>query len=336
MTEASQQRPEANMTPFTVRDFAHAGAERLHLDVVVGGAGLDHKVIEPMMNRPGLALTGFFGNFGWKRIQVIGKAEQAYLLSLDDDVRLNRLKALFENRAYCLVFACGMPVPEGLREASEAAGVTVMTTTMLTREFFRRGTFVMGALAAPKARVYGTTVEVAGLGVMIEGAPGLGKSETALGLVKHGNALVADDLTCLRKDVTDNVLFASAADPTRGYMEIRGIGIIHVPSVFGVSAVCGEKKLDLVVTLKQMKDVAGELDRVGEERPVRRLLGVDVPQIVIPVSAGRDLVNLVETAAQQFKLREAGHDAVMELDARLRARAMSIGGNANGRTEGNS
>ena len=311
---------EAEKTVFTVRDFFRAGEERLRLKVVVGGAGMDHEVLEPMINRPGLALTGFFGNFGWKRIQLIGKAELAYLLSLDDDVRLERFKALFSNRVYCLVFACGMTVPEGIREAAEAAGVAVMTTTMLTRDFFHRGTFVLGSLAAPKAKIYGTTVEVAGLGVMLEGAPGLGKSETALGLVKHGNALVADDLTCLRKDVAENVLYASASDATRDYMEIRGIGIIHVPSVFDVTAVRGEKQLDLVVTLKQMKDVDQEIDRAGDERRTRRLLGVNVPQIVIPVSAGRDLVNLVETAAQQFKLRSVGRDAVQDLDARLRAR----------------
>ncbi len=315
---------EARKSVFTVRDFLRAGAERLAIEVVVGGDALGHEVLEPVMNRPGLALTGFFGNFGWKRIQVIGKAEQAYLMSLAADERLERLKALFANRAYCLVFACGMPVPDGVREAAEAAGVSVMRTTMLTREFFHRGTFVLGALAAPKAKIYGTTVEVAGLGVMIEGEPGLGKSETALGLVKHGNALVADDLTCLRKDTAENVLYASASGATRDYMEIRGIGFIHVPSVFGVTAVRGEKQLDLVVTLKQMKEVDGVLDRAGEGRRYRRLLGVDVPQIVIPVSAGRDLVNLVETAAQQFKLRGSGHDAETDLDARLKARAERI------------
>ncbi len=321
---------EARKSVFTVRDFLRAGASRLQLEVVVGGKGLDHEVLEPVMNRPGLALTGFFGNFGWKRVQVIGNAERAYLTSLAADERLLRIKALFENRVYCLVFACGKPVPEEVRAAAESAGVAVLRTPMLTREFFRRGMYVLGALAAPKTKMYGTTVEVAGLGVMIEGAPGLGKSETALGLVKHGNALVADDLTCLRKDTAEGVLYASAAESTRDYMEIRGIGFIHVPSVFGVTAVRGEKQLDLVVTLKKLDDVAGELDRAGEERPFRSILGVEVPQIVIPVSAGRDLVNLVETAAQQFKLRRAGHDAGMELDARLKERAGKMEGKPNG------
>lgn len=306
---------------FTLRAFVAEGAERLRMEVVVGGDGLDHEVLEPMCNRPGLALTGFYGFFAWRRIQVIGQAEQAYLDSLAPDVRLARVKALFDRGAYCLIFACGIEVPAVLASLAESAGVVVCRTELLTRIFFHQAAFVLEKLRAPKMRLYGTTVEVAGLGVMLEGAPGLGKSETALGLIKHGNALVADDLTCLRKDVAANRLFATASPATRNYMEIRGIGIIHVPSVFGVTAVRAEKELDLVVTLKSMKETEGELDRTGEERQTRTILGVEVPQITIPVAAGRDLVNLVETAAQQYKLLAAGHDAVKALDAQLCARA---------------
>ncbi len=314
-----QQIPGA--PAFTLREFVAAGAKRLRMEVVVGGEGLEHTVLEPMCNRPGLALTGFYGFFAWRRIQVIGQAEQAYLDSLAPDVRLARVKALFDRGAYCLIFACGIEVPAVLASLAESAGVVVCRTELLTRIFFHQATFVLEKLRAPKMRLYGTTVEVAGLGVMLEGAPGLGKSETALGLIKHGNALVADDLTCLRKDVAANRLFAAASPATRNYMEIRGIGIIHVPSVFGVTAVRAEKELDLVVTLKSMKETEGELDRTGEERQTRTILGVEVPQITIPVAAGRDLVNLVETAAQQYKLIAAGHDAVKALDAQLCARA---------------
>ena len=317
-------------TPFSLRAFVEAGRTPLSLEVVVGGTGLDHVVLEPMSNRPGLALTGFYGFFAWRRIQVIGQAERAYLESLDETTRLARVKALFDRGAYCLVFACGMDVPRSIVELAEAAGAVVLRTALLTREYFHLSTFILERLRAPSAKLYGTTVEVAGLGVMLEGAPGLGKSETALGLIKHGNALVADDVTCIRKDVATNALFASASDATRNYMEIRGIGIIHVPSVFGVTAVCAEKRLELVITFKGMHETEGELDRAGDERLTRDILGVSVPQIVIPVSAGRDLVNLVETAAQQHKLRAAGYDAVRELDAHLCARAEARSGNGKG------
>ena len=161
----------------------------------------------------------------------------------------------------------------------------------------------------------------AGLGVLFEGDPGLGKSETALGLVKRGCALVADDLTCIRKDVGNNILFGSASAATAGFMEISGIGIMHIPSVFGVCAVRGEKHLELIITFKRLDDVKGEIDRIGQTRRVKNILGVDIPNVVIPVSAGRDLVNLVETAAMQQKLIMSGYDPVQELSERLRKRA---------------
>lgn len=314
----------AKPSRFTVRDFVAAGSERLHMKVVVD-VGLEHEVVEPMCNRPGLALTGFYGHFAWPRLQVMGMAERSYLESLSVGERRARVKALFDRQAYCLIFTCGFDIPEEVLDIARRAGAAVIATDLETRIFFHQATFVLETLLAPKAKLYATTVEVAGLGVMMEGAPGLGKSETALGLIKHGNALVADDLTCLRRDMAENVLYASASEVTRNYMEIRGIGIIHVPSIFGVTAVRGEKKLDLVITFRRIEDVSGELDRVGEDRKVRTILGVEVPQVVIPVSAGRDLVNLVETAAQQQKLRAAGHDAVRDLDARLRAHATARG-----------
>jgi len=310
-------------TRFTLRDFMAAGRARLHLEDATGGQGLEHEVTEPVMYRPSFALTGFFEDFAATRLQVLGNAERAYLASLAPDVRRARLAALFAQQVYCVILANGIRPDEDLLAAASAVGASVLVSALPTRELFHQGTFVLEKLRAPRTRFYGTTVEVAGLGVMIRGKPGLGKSETALGLVKRGNALVADDLTCLRLDVASNVLYASASDSTRNYMEIRGLGIIHVPSIFGVTSVLAEKPLGLVVSLIPMQEAEGDLDRAGEERRTTEILGVAVPEIVIPVSAGRDLVNLVETAAQQHKLRLAGHDAMRDLDARLRARAVS-------------
>ena len=175
-------------TTFTLREFVAEGGARLRMQVVVGGEGLSHTVLEPMCNRPGLALTGFYGFFAWRRLQVIGQAERAYLESLDHETRLRRVEELFERGAYCLIFACGMDVPSEIAALAERSGAVVCRTELLTRVFFHQAAFVLEELRAPKMKMYGTTVEVAGLGVMLEGAPGLGKSETALGLVKHGNA----------------------------------------------------------------------------------------------------------------------------------------------------
>ena len=311
----------ANGVSFTVSDFLEAGRERLQLSVLVSGRGMSRVVEEPVVNRPGLALTGFFNDFAWGRLQIMGNAESAYMDSLDAPTRRKRFEALVDRKAHVFVYTDGHVPGEEVAEIASRAGAAVLATPLSTRVFTHQATFILENLGAPRMSIYGTMIEVCGLGVLIEGAPGLGKSETALGLIKRGSALIADDLTCVRKDVSTNFLFGSASDSTAGYMEIRGIGILHVPSVFGIDAVRGEKRLQLVITFKPLRDIRGEVDRIGQTRRTRTLLGVEIPNIIIPVSEGRDLVNLVETAAQQQKLIMAGYDPVARLSERLRKRA---------------
>ena len=305
----------------TVADFLEVGGEKLGLKLLAGGANLKRVIEEPIVNRPGLALTGFFEHFAWKRVQLIGRSEMAYLKSLDEDERLRRLGGLFEHKAFCLVFTGDQQPMESELKLAEDCGAVILASPLKTRVFAGRATFTLEQLAAPTTSIYGTMIEVCGLGVMFEGDPGLGKSETALGLIKRGCALIADDLTCLRKDVANNILFGSASDSTAGFMEIRGIGIVHIPSLFGITAVRGEKRLQLIISFKRLSDVVGEIDRVGGTRRVKTILGVEVPNVIIPVSEGRDLVNLVETAAMQQKHLLAGGDPVFELSERLRLRA---------------
>ena len=307
----------------TVADFYEAGRDELSLSLVAGAKNLDRVIEEPLANRIGLALTGFYEHFASSRLQLVGLAECAYLDSLAPEVRRARFQALVDRKAYCYVFTNGRkpdPIEVGVAETS---GAVILTSKMKTRHFVHDSAFVFERLCAPSATIYGTMVEVCGLGVLFEGDPGLGKSETALGLVKRGHALVADDLTCVRREIANNRLYGSASDATAGYMEIRGIGIMHVASLFGVQAVRGEKRLDLVITFKRLEDVAGQIDRIGQTRRVRTILGVAVPNIIIPVSEGRDLVNLVETAALQQKLLQSGGDPVGDLSERLRQRADS-------------
>ena len=305
----------------TAADFYEAGRAELALELVAGERSLGRVVEEPIANRPGLALCGFYRHFAWKRLQLIGLAEVAYLDSLGPEERRRRFKALVDRKAFCFVYTNGRrPGPIEV-EVAETSGAVLLTSKLKTRNFVHDSAFVFERLCAPSTTIYGTMVEVCGLGVLFEGDPGLGKSETALGLVKRGHALVADDLTCVRREIANNRLYGSASDATAGYMEIRGIGIMDVAGLFGVQAVRGEKRLDLVITFKRLEDVAEQIDRIGQTRRVRRILGVEVPNIIIPVSEGRDLVNLVETAALQQKLLLAGGDPVGDLSERLRLRA---------------
>ena len=297
-----------------VSRFQEAGAD-LGLELVAGEAGLKKSIAEAALNRPGLALSGFFDYFANKRIQVIGWAEHAFLSSLSDTDRRRSLKLFFDQKIPCVVVARGKKVFPEITELAEEHKIAVFRSQMITKHFINAATILMENLMAPSIKVQGTMVEIMGIGVMIEGKPGMGKSEAALGLVRRGHALVSDDITTLRLDSSGS-LIASPVDVTRYHMEIRGLGIIHVPSLFGVAAVRQEKRLDLVATLCKA-GTRDEEDRSGERLMKREFLGANVPQLFMPVAAGRDLTNLVETAALDFKLRSLGHDAVKELDERL-------------------
>lgn len=314
-------RSSAKGNSFTVGDFYEAGRAQLSLTLVAGRENLGRTIEEPIVNRLGLALTGFYEHFAWGRLQLIGNAETAFLDSLEENVRRERLQAIIDHKAFCFIVTNALKPSRELVDLAKKSGAVVLATKMKTCDFTHHSAFVLEKLGAPTTSLYGTMMEVCGVGVLFEGDPGLGKSETALGLIKRGYALVADDLTCIRKDVSTNLLFGSASDSTAGFMEIRGIGIMHVPSVFGVSAVRGEKHLELIITFKRLKDVKDEIDRIGQTRKVKKILGVEIPNIIIPVSEGRDLVNLVETAAMQQKLILSGFDPVYELSERLHKRA---------------
>ncbi len=306
-------------TETTVRKFFEGGAKRLLLQLVAGQEGLDHPIREPAINRPGLGLAGFFKYFPVKRIQLIGYAEYSYLQTLEEKERVARMEGIFSRHVPCVIYARNRHPSEPVQALAEKYSVPLLRTQMITGLFTNAAAIFMEDLCAPRLKVHGTMLEVAGMGVLIEGPPGIGKSETALGLIKHGHALVADDCTQLARDNNGNII-GSAVGITQYYMEIRGLGIIYVPSIFGVSAVRGAKQVDLVVTLMpQNSETDGaDLDRTGANDLKRNFLGVDVPQVVLPVAPGRDLVNVVETVAQEYKLRLAGQVAYRDLDAQIK------------------
>ena len=300
-----------------VADFLAAGRERLKLELLGGEAGLDRLIGESTINRPGLGLAGFFKYFPEQRIQVIGLAEHAYLDSLKPAERQARAEALFAEKVPCIIFTRSRKVYPEMIALAEKTRTAVFRTPLITKHFINAATIVMENLRAPREKVQGTTVEIMGIGVMIEGASGVGKSDAALALVRRGHSLVSDDITALRRDTSGSVI-ASPVKVTQYHMEIRGLGIVHVPSLFGVSSVREEKKLDLVITLvrEDQKSKIPQGDRGSFKRVV---MGVSIPQVYVVVEPGRDIANVIETAALDMKLRRLGHDAEKELDERLMA-----------------
>lgn len=299
----------------TVDDFLKAGRERLELELVAGAGGVSRRIEEAAMNRPGLALTGFFQFFAPRRIQILGHAEMAYLASLSDTERYNRLKQLFMHHVPCVVVSRRHRVLPELLELAEEHRTAVFRTTLITKHFMNGATLIMENLMAPRMIMQGTMVEILGVGVLLVGKAGVGKSETALSLIKKGHCLVSDDVTSLRVDSSGGVI-GSPVGVIRYHMEIRGLGIIHVPSLFGVASVRNEKRLDLVISLCSPESISAE-DRSGQNAVRRTILGVPIPSIEIPVAPGRDVANIVEVAALDQMLKRLGHDAAKELDEKL-------------------
>lgn len=297
----------------TVKALWDEGAEKLSLSVIAGEQYLDRKLPETAMNRPGLALTGFFQYFANQRLQIFGLAEFTYLKSLPEQEKKQRLVALFEQQIPGIVVTRNRKAPTEILELAEQYHVPVLRTPMVTMNFVNECTVMLEKLTAPQMRIQGTSMEIMGIGVLLRGDPGIGKSETALSLIERGYSLVSDDVTEVRRTSRGNIM-CWANEVTRFHMEIRGIGIIHVPSLFGVASIRRQTELDIVIDLKKP---SGNEDRTGVSPEKVDILGVEIPCITLPVRSGRDMANIIVVAALNQKLKELGHDAAKELDDKI-------------------
>ncbi|MFA7159052.1 MAG: HPr(Ser) kinase/phosphatase [Kiritimatiellia bacterium] len=300
----------------TVKDFLEAAKEKAGLETVTGGLGLGRVIHESAIHRPGLALAGFFKHFAHRRIQVLGMAEMEFLSAMSPGQRQASLRSLFEHHIPCIVVCRNRKIHPELVEMARSFRTPILRTPMITGKFVNTATIFMESLMAPSMTVQGTVVDIKGIGVMIEGKPGIGKSEAALVLVIRGYSLVADDLAVLHR-IDQKTIVATSAPITRYHLEIRGLGIIHIPSLFGVAAVRNEKNLDLIVTLKNMDRF--DTEEINSPGPKRDVMGVQIPNLVLPVAPGRDLATMIEVAAHNETLKRLGHDAAKELDDKIKA-----------------
>ncbi len=299
----------------------HAGA--LELNLVAGATGLRRAIKEPTVNRPGLILTGFDKYFAFKRIQVIGNAESYYLKSLTPEARSARYERFFSYKIPCVVFSRNLHPDKEFLKAAEKASLPVFRCPFVTMKFINLATLAMELMFAPRGTEMGSMVDILGVGVIIRGESGIGKSESVLALIERGYSLVADDITKVTL-VDGREVIGKSAEVTRNHMEVRGIGIINVAAMFGVRSIRQEKKVDLVVTLKSWNEVQ-DVDRLGIDEECVQILGIDIPHITIPVRPGRDLARLIEVAAFHTKLKSSGYNPAKELNDRLIARMAATG-----------
>jgi HPr kinase/phosphorylase len=298
-----------------VRDFFESNEESLKLRLVGSDAGLSRRIIEPSVNRPGLALSGFFTYFAYKRVQVIGNSELSFLQGLEPSLARTRFSQLCSQDIPCIVVARGRMIGADLVEIANEAGISILHTSMITMKFLNAATIKLEWLFAPTCLVHGCLVDVQGVGVLVQGDSGSGKSEAVIGLLQRGASLVADDVVRLRM-VEEREIVGTAPDTTRNMIEIRGLGILNVAALFGVGAVRMSKRVDLVVKLVTGQAVA-DMERVGVCDRRDPLMGLPVSTVDIPVAPGRDVAGLIELAALNHKLRAFGYNSAVDFDQRL-------------------
>ncbi|MBQ0167261.1 MAG: HPr kinase/phosphorylase [Treponema sp.] len=301
---------------FTVLDLLNLdlkGHNSLDLTCVCGRRGLSRVITIPDLNRPGLALSGFFDSFAYQRVQEFGRGEVAYINKLIQEDKSECIKEIFTYHIPCCVFTHGLPVPPVFRDIAEEAGCAVLSTTLESTEFSTRILRVFSNIFAPKKTMHGVLVEVFGVGIILIGDSGVGKSETALELIERGHRLVADDIVELRCVNGNTVLGQGANKMISHHMEIRGLGIINIEQLYGVGAIREQKEVQLVVKLEEW-DTNKVYDRLGTKQNTMELLGVKVPLLEIPVKPGRNVPIIVETAAMNERLKSMGYHSAREFN----------------------
>ena len=270
----------------------------------------------PDLNRPGLALSGFFDSFAYERIQLFGRGEVAYIDMLMSDKNYTNIRQLFTYQIPCCIFSRNVIPSNEFIKMAEESNCPILITALEATEFSARIIRVLSNVFAPKKTVHGVFLEVFGLGILLLGASGIGKSETALELIERGHRLVADDIVELRCLNGSSLLGRGANAAVAHHMEVRGLGIINIVQLYGVGAVREQKEVQLVVRLEEWDD-AKLYDRIGTDEQTMEFLGVKVPMVEIPVRTGRNIPIIVETAAMNERLKKMGYFSALEFNQNI-------------------
>lgn len=300
------------MSNITVKEIS----SDLNLEIIFEGDNPILDITNSDINRPGLQLYGYYKYFDQDRVQIIGKAEWSYLASLSKDKRKEKLDAFFSYYFPCLIIAWNLEVFDELLESAKKHNRTILRTSLHTTTMMNKLISYLDDKLAPTIRIHGTLVEVYGIGIFISGTSGVGKSEIALELVNRGHRLIADDLVEI-KQIEGERLIGSAPEILRHFIEIRGIGILDVKSLYGVGAVKNHVDINMVIELERWEENK-HYERLGLDTQYSEIIEVSIPKVTIPVSPGRNLSIIIETAARNFREKVMGYNPANEFLERLK------------------
>jgi len=298
--------------------MVHELLEELSLQIAGAEVGMERPITSEEINRPGLALAGFLMYYPAERVQVLGRTEMAYLSSLSRSERKERFARLcsYENTP-CVIVTRGMEADVDLVAAANEVGLPILTTRLSTPKLIAQLTTLLELRLAPETLVHGVLVDVYGIGILMTGSSGIGKSETALELLKRGHRMVADDAVEIRQ-VSEDQLVGSAPPLLQHLLEIRGLGVLNAMTLFGAGAIRTHKKIEMMVELEAWQDDR-PYDRLGLDDTKRTILGVELTSLVVPVRPGRNLAIIIEVAAMNQRLKRMGYNAARELSEKLMA-----------------
>lgn len=289
--------------------------DEFQLELVCGEEGVNRPITTSDLSRPGLEIAGYFDYYPADRIQILGMTELSFFSKLNDAERISRMQMLCSDITPCIIITRDLEVPKELLMASESVSVPVLRTSMKTTRFSSRLTNFLESKLAPTTAVHGVLVDIYGVGVMITGKSGVGKSETALELVKRGHRLVADDCVEIRQE-DDDTLVGNSPELIEHLLEIRGVGIINVMTLFGAGAVRSHKRISLVINL-ELWDQQKNYDRLGLEEEKVRIIDTDITRMNIPVRPGRNIAVIIEVAAMNFRLKRMGVNTAQQFTEKL-------------------
>ena len=303
------------MSGFLVQELQECEDPHLALTLLAGRKGLQRQIAHSQVQKMGLALTGFTRFVDPQRVQIIGNTELAFFNTLSFDQQKDVTQKICSVDIACIVVTRDLQIPEFFIQEAEEKGIPLFRTSLRSIDFIEQVTQWLEEKLAPTTSIHGVLMDVFGVGILVLGKSGIGKSECALDLILRGHRLIADDMVSIQKRLPTS-LFGSGFDVIRHHMEIRGLGIINIRQLFGVEAIRERKRIELVIELVAW-DSQMEYDRVGLEEEQYPLLGVALPMLKIPVTPGRNLSTIIEVAARNHLLKRMGHHSALEFESRL-------------------